>query len=72
MELKPCPFCGGKAEIIEYNVGPVDNDNDSEWNRYRLRFMKLRLRCECGIDNRNWATRLDAERWWNHRQEEKP
>ena len=34
--------------------------------------MKLRLRCECGIDNRNWATRLDAERWWNYRQEEKP
>lgn len=72
MELKPCPFCGGKAEIIEYNVGPVDNDNDSEWNRYRLCFVKLRLRCECGIENRNWATRLDAERWWNHRQEEKP
>lgn len=28
-DLKSCPFCGGKAEVIEFGVGSGDNEGGS-------------------------------------------
>lgn len=54
MDLKPCPFCGGEAEIL------VDSDRTSSkpWS----------LRCTgCGVDLRWYATQQEVRARWNMR-----
>ncbi len=56
-ELKPCPFCGGKAEIITWNtVG------------WAIVYGVMCLKCEVGIEGtfKNY-TRAEAIEAWNKR-----
>ena len=52
-ELKPCPFCGGKAEIIIFNTGTVTVGCTNE---------------ECDITmGKAFFTDEEAIRHWNRR-----
>lgn len=58
-ELKPCPFCGGEAEIISYYFKGTAN---------RMHFF---CQCKsCGTRMQNWngyRTRANAIEAWNRR-----
>ena len=54
-KLKPCPFCGGEAEIIA-----IDYDDDELW--YRPECSK----CNCGWLE-NFETPREAITAWNRR-----
>lgn len=56
IELKPCPFCGGKAMFIK------DDDNPSEWCWVRC------LNCRC--HTKMFDTPTDAAVAWNRRAAE--
>jgi len=53
IELKPCPFCGGKAEVHEFN-GKC--------------FMAYCSKCACE-QGRNYTTEKAAIKAWNKRYE---
>ena len=56
-ELKPCPFCGGTAEMIKIPHIPRGTDYTP--------------RCKhtwcCGRLTKKWARKEDAIRFWNRR-----
>ena len=53
-ELKPCPFCGGKAAVVESS--PV--------------YLAYRVRCKrCGAETGMYTTAIKAVRCWNTRAE---
>lgn len=55
MELKPCPFCGGKAEL---NVYPFDTRNEYQ------------VECEnCFCQTYVYDTEQDAIEAWDRRAE---
>ena len=61
MELKRCPFCGGKAEVLKVN-----------YDRYRIITCNL-CRIKFGILTRSGAfhTEQEAIEAWNRRADEK-
>ena len=57
-ELKPCPFCGGKAKVIELDP----------FNRYRGRFHTWGVRCvKCGVEMVSGVSKEDVIKTWNWR-----
>lgn len=53
-ELKPCPFCGGRAAVVESS--PV--------------YLAYRVRCRrCGAETGMYTTAINAVRCWNDREE---
>ena len=61
-ELKPCPFCGGEAKIVEYYIKGVANKKHY--------FVECK---NCGVrrDNHHdgYRTRQDVINAWNRREE---
>ena len=63
-ELKPCPFCGGEAEIRAGGNGG--------FNAPKLAFVQCRL---CGAKTANipvsadYAAKDEAANYWNQREE---
>lgn len=56
--LKPCPFCGGAAEIVDH--GRITN-------RQRLPFFRIRCQ-ECGVHRSKYSTTVSgARKAWNER-----
>lgn len=54
-KLKPCPFCGGKAEFIIY------------WNLIAKRFTSV-VRCtKCRANSGEWKQKPKAIEAWNRR-----
>lgn len=53
-ELKPCPFCGGKAEVVPYSV----------YGKVKSYFVNC-LKCGCQI--RDYTSKQNAEKAWNRR-----
>ena len=51
-ELKPCPFCGGKAEVVPYSV----------YGKVKSYFVNC-LNCGCQI--RDYTSKQNAEKAWN-------
>lgn len=58
-ELKPCPFCGGKAE--RHAVGPFMTG--SEYPKWR-NVIRCKNHCTRGAIKDSWR---DADRDWNNR-----
>ncbi len=57
IELKPCPFCGGKAKMVVYT-------NYNDYNDYVVNCTK------CGASVPIWhETEKEAAQWWNRRDE---
>lgn len=58
MDLKPCPFCGGKAKLSETQGGQSVNFGDV-----------YKVGCERGACAESpWEdTQADAAAWWNRR-----
>lgn len=54
-ELKPCPFCGGEANI----------DFLGGFNVYRVRCTK----CPCDMGRYWYSRKDDAKKAWNRRKE---
>lgn len=55
IELKPCPFCGGKAKMVVY---PNYNDGND--------YVVICTKCDAGVPN--WCeTEEEATRQWNKR-----
>lgn len=68
--LKPCPFCGGKAEIVTRDVEPQGDP----WYRSREETFVL---CECGaclfdggFHEGFWDAQTRAAAAWNRRTQE--
>ena len=62
-KLKPCPFCGGEAELVGgcENWSPTFNDPDSGGD-------PIAVVCECGCGfYGNFEDYSDAIKKWNHR-----
>lgn len=57
-ELKPCPFCGGKARIIG-----TGNKISTKHNSYCAL-------CECGVNSRWFHTTIEVKQQWNTRATE--
>lgn len=55
-DLKPCPFCGRKAEIIAMGIAPM------------YRYLPKCTECICGIGH--YDSYEDAKKAWNRRVEE--
>lgn len=52
--LKPCPFCGGKAAVVQ--------------NATTTYFLDYRVRCKrCGAETGMYTTAIKAVRCWNNR-----
>lgn len=57
-ELKPCPFCGGEAEIYEYDpCGQCDFHEP----------YTVQCKAECCFLGKDFANREDAAKAWNRR-----
>ena len=59
IELKPCPFCGGEAEMYQY--------------RYNFRYhFKARCNNDCQIrpTTLDYSTEEEAAKVWNRREPE--
>ena len=54
VELKPCPFCGGKPRLIDLGIRgyAVGCDN---------------IKCNLFVETYKYDRRCDAVRVWNHR-----
>lgn len=61
-ELKPCPFCGGKAQIVSFRT---------YIERFHGMGRKFYVNCtDCGIDGPGTHfTESDAANAWNRRAE---
>ena len=55
-ELKPCPFCGGKAEVVPYSV----------YGKVKSYFVQC---LKCGCQSRDYTSKQNAEKSWNRRAE---
>jgi len=53
VKLKPCPFCGGKAELVDCGIGP---------DRYFVRCQK----CDT-VQGGLWMQKQTAIKRWNRR-----
>lgn len=61
-ELLPCPFCGSKAKILEYEYGGLD---------HRIEYQPSCTNDNCGVDM-NWLeTEEEAVELWNKRIKDK-
>ena len=54
-ELKPCPFCGGKAEIVNVNMGKFFDVSCKH------------LWCRGYAESVMYNTEVEAIEAWNHR-----
>ena len=57
MELKPCPFCGGKAELYESEAYNLETEEKEE----QIRFFVMCKECTalvCGL-----SKKVATERW---------
>ena len=62
-ELKPCPFCGGKAKMYAGNLLRSDSDNEM--------IKVLYLRCtSCGAKSGAYTRAEMAKEAWNRRANE--
>ena len=62
-ELKPCPFCGGKAEIIEHDNMPV-----LAWFGYFPdHYYSVRCSNEHGVALSGFRSIEEAVKYWNRR-----
>ena len=60
-ELKPCPFCGGEAEV---------RDHGRITKRQRLPFFRVKCK-ECGVSRTKYSTTISAAiELWNERAED--
>ena len=67
MELKPCPFCGGDAEIVERDVEP---QQDSWYGKTLAIFAKCKTCGACLFDDYfhdGFGTNDAAAAAWNRR-----
>ena len=56
-KLKPCPFCGGEARIIEHEFTGADNTYG--------------IKCKCGTQGfQFWESIDDAIKAWNRRAQD--
>lgn len=65
--LKPCPFCGGAAEIVERDVEP---QQDSWYGKTLAIFAKCKTCGACLFDqyfHDGFGTNDDAAAAWNRR-----
>lgn len=62
-ELKPCPFCGGEAEIIKSHGQKID----TRTMPYRVALAVACKNMECGANMGNWYERAEAVAAWNRR-----
>ena len=63
-ELKPCPFCGGKATL--YYGYFFDNGN------WRIPVTTYQVACLCGVKTRVLGTSREAIEEWNNQLEPYP
>ena len=62
MKLKPCPFCGGEAEMLEYEIGDC-NPKTGYGVTCRTKGCWVYENCEAWEDNEKEA----ADRWNDRR-----
>lgn len=79
MELKPCPFCGGKARIEQTRIEPMETNRDSVEICFRICCEKCRATSpksygyiainlsETGEVNAWYDGRSEAIKDWNRR-----
>ena len=61
IEIKPCPFCGGEAEVIQFYFKGVAN---------RLHYFCQCKKCGARLMNhRGFRTKAKAIEFWNRRVE---
>lgn len=57
--LKPCPFCGGEAGVIDWGTEAVSNAHAQDW--------QIQC-CHCGASPfEDWTDKATAIRIWNKR-----
>ena len=53
-ELKNCPFCGGKADVVLYTI----------YGKVKSYFVYCQ---RCGCQSRDYSTKQNAKKAWNRR-----
>ena len=53
--LKTCPFCGGKAEVVSYSI----------YGKVKRYFCKC-IKCDC--QSRDYTSKQNAKKAWNRRK----
>lgn len=61
-ELKPCPFCGAKADVVHYQTALPDIDDElgEKWFVYCTNQ-------DCGVGTSDWTDEREAVSVWNRR-----
>lgn len=61
IELKPCPFCGGKADLITLGICFNENMGATKQERYELR-VSVELRCTvCRMSGGNFISYIGID-----------
>lgn len=63
-ELKPCPFCGGKARMLTKQTQTNDSEFFREW---KYEYIIKCNRCKASIGH--YQSKKTAEIAWNRRKE---
>lgn len=64
-ELKPCPFCGGEAEVFDYNIACeiYEDDEDGFIAPYTVQCKR-----QCCFLGKDYETKEEAIEVWNRRE----